>query len=100
MLLLYFGSCTVGLPAVVTFAQLATLKTRDGFSYAEACKTLENMGCDVVGLNCSSGPDVMTHLMKDVRRACKGPLAALPVPYRYSTFTQRMSYCIRTLFSF
>lgn len=83
-----------GLPAVVTFAQLATLKTRDGYSYAEACKTLEDMGCDVVGLNCSSGPDVMSHLMKDIRRACKGPIAALPVPYRCTMDAPQMQTLI------
>jgi len=71
-----------GMPAVITFAQLASLKTRDGFTYDVACKALEDIGCDVVGLNCSSGPEVMTHLMRDVRKACKGPIAALPVPYR------------------
>lgn len=71
-----------GLPAVITFAQLATLKTRDGYTYGEACKVLEDMGCDVVGLNCSSGPDVMIELMREIRQKCKGPLAALPVPYR------------------
>jgi betaine-homocysteine S-methyltransferase len=71
-----------GLPSVVTFAQLAHLKTRDGFTYAEACRQLEEAGADVVGLNCSSGPEVYIHMMKEVRKACKGPIAALPVPYR------------------
>jgi betaine-homocysteine S-methyltransferase len=71
-----------GLPSVITFAQLATLKTRDGYTYHDACKALEDAGCSVVGLNCSSGPDVMTSLMRDIRRSCKGPIAALPVPYR------------------
>lgn len=71
-----------GLPAVITFGQANISHTRDGYTYAEACKALEDNGAAVVGLNCSSGPQIMTSIVPEIRQACKGPIACLPVPYR------------------
>jgi len=73
-----------GRPSVIMFAQhdFEHKATRDGVPFPEACAKLENHGADVVGLNCSSGPNIMLELMRDIRKATKGPLAALPVPYR------------------
>jgi methionine synthase I (cobalamin-dependent) len=57
--------------------------TRDGLSFPEACKRLFAAGATVAGLNCSCGPQVMTDMMRDIRKACPNNyLAALPVPYR------------------
>jgi betaine-homocysteine S-methyltransferase len=70
-----------GLPAVVTFSPVAAV-TCDGFSLAEACKRLENNGCDVVGLNCGRGPTTMLPILREIRQAVSGHVAALPVPYR------------------
>jgi len=55
---------------------------REGVSPAEACKRLEAAGADVVGLNCSRGPETMLPLLEEVRRAVAVHVAALPVPYR------------------
>jgi betaine-homocysteine S-methyltransferase len=73
-----------GREAVIMFSQhdLKLPGTRDGVKFTDACKQLEDMGADVVGLNCSCGPRVLMDIMKEVRKVCKGHLAALPVPYR------------------
>jgi betaine-homocysteine S-methyltransferase len=70
-----------GLPAVVTFASTADT-TIDGFEFADACKRLEAAGADVVGLNCSRGPDTMLPILERVRAAVDCHVAAQPVPYR------------------
>jgi betaine-homocysteine S-methyltransferase len=71
-----------GFPAVVTLTAHRSLETRDGLSFGEACKQLEAEGADVVGLNCSRGPATMMPLLREVREAVSGHVAALPVPYR------------------
>ena len=69
-------------PAVVTFAMHQEELTRDGLTPAEACQRLEAAGADVVGLNCHRGPATMMPLLKEIRKAVKCHVAALPVPYR------------------
>jgi betaine-homocysteine S-methyltransferase len=71
-----------GLPAVVTVTAHQAPQTRDGFTFGEACKRLEDAGADVVGINCGRGPATMLPLIKEVREAVSGHVAALPVPYR------------------
>ncbi len=71
-----------GLPAVVTMIVHREPVTRDGYAPEEACKRLEERGADVVGLNCSRGPATMLPLVKAIRKAASGHVAALPVPYR------------------
>ena len=71
-----------GLPAVVTLTAHQDPAMREGVSPAEACKRLEAAGADVVGLNCSRGPETMLPLLQEVRRAVSVHVAALPVPYR------------------
>jgi len=73
---------STGLPAVVTLAAHSRPEMLDGPSPADACKRLEDAGADVVGLNCSRGPVMMLPLLRDIREAVKGHVAALPVPYR------------------
>jgi betaine-homocysteine S-methyltransferase len=70
-----------GLPAVVTFASTSDL-TIDGYELDEACKRIEGAGADVVGLNCSRGPQTMLPLIETIRTAVGCGVAALPVPYR------------------
>jgi betaine-homocysteine S-methyltransferase len=70
-----------GLPSVVTFASSED-ETIDGFSFEEACKRVEDAGADVVGLNCSRGPETMLPLLERVRGAVSCPIAGQPVPYR------------------
>ncbi len=71
-----------GKPAVITLAAHQQPETREGWSPAEACRRLEERGADVVGLNCSRGPQTMLPLLKEIRAAVSGHVAALPVPYR------------------
>jgi betaine-homocysteine S-methyltransferase len=70
-----------GLPSVVTFASTSDM-TIDGFRFDEACKRVEEAGADVVGLNCSRGPETMFPILERVRAAVSCPVAAQPVPYR------------------
>jgi len=70
-----------GLPSVVTFASTSDT-TIDGFQFDEACKRVEEAGADVVGLNCSRGPETMFPILERVRAAVSCPVAAQPVPYR------------------
>jgi betaine-homocysteine S-methyltransferase len=72
------------LPAVVTLGS-AEETTRDGYTFADACRILADQGAAVVGLNCSRGPVTMLPLLQQIRAAVTGPVAALPVPYRTTT---------------
>lgn len=71
-----------GLPAVVTLAIHRQPLTREDWTPADACSRLEDAGAAVVGLNCIRGPGTMLPLIRDVREAVGGHVAALPVPYR------------------
>jgi betaine-homocysteine S-methyltransferase len=71
-----------GLPAVVTLAMHQEPVTRDGLTPEEACRRLEDAGATVVGLNCIRGPQTLMPMLRAVRAACDGHVAALPVPYR------------------
>jgi betaine-homocysteine S-methyltransferase len=70
-----------GLPAVVTLA-VHQEGLRDGIPLAESVRRLEQAGAAVVGLNCARGPATMLPLLREIRAAMAGPVAALPVPYR------------------
>ncbi|HEY3181621.1 MAG TPA: homocysteine S-methyltransferase family protein [Gaiellaceae bacterium] len=70
-----------GLPSVVTFASTEP-RTIDGYEFDEACKRLEAAGADVVGLNCSRGPETMLPLIEKIRAAVDCHVAAQPAPYR------------------
>ena len=71
-----------GLPAVITMVFHRHPETREGWSPEEACRRLKDAGADVVGINCSRGPQTMLPLLVSLREAVPGHLAALPVPYR------------------
>jgi len=57
-------------------------KTRDGYTPEDACKILEDLGSEVVGLNCSRGPKMTMQLLPKIREKVSCHVAALPVPYR------------------
>jgi betaine-homocysteine S-methyltransferase len=69
-------------PAVMTFSIHREDKVREGWTSAQTCQRLEAAGADVVGLNCHRGPKTMLPLLKQIRKAVKCTVAALPVPYR------------------
>jgi betaine-homocysteine S-methyltransferase len=72
----------VNLPAVVTIAPMGENIMRDGVSIVDTCKELEQRGADVVGLNCFRGPATMMPYLKEIRKAVKCHVAALPINYR------------------
>jgi betaine-homocysteine S-methyltransferase len=71
-----------GQTAVVTLAIHKDGTVREGTDPAEACRQLEAAGADVVGLNCTRGPDTLLPMLEEVRAAVSVPVAGLPVPYR------------------
>jgi betaine-homocysteine S-methyltransferase len=71
-----------GLIAVTNFSIKATDKTRDGHTPEDACKIMEDLGADVVGLNCYRGPKMTMKFLPKIREKVSCHVAALPVPYR------------------
>ena len=71
-----------GLIAVTNFSIKATDKTREGYSPEDACKMMEDLGADVVGLNCYRGPKMTMKFLPKIREKVSCHVAALPVPYR------------------
>ncbi|KAK6170806.1 hypothetical protein SNE40_019110 [Patella caerulea] len=71
-----------GLPAVITLVPYSPKRTVDGVPFPQALRQLEEAGAAVVGVNCGRGPATMIPILKDIRQVCKGPIAALPVPFR------------------
>ena len=53
------------LPAVVNLTTVSPT-TGDGFAYDDACKQLEDLGADVVGLNCGRGPATLMPIVDQV----------------------------------
>ena len=72
----------VGLIAVTNFSIKKGDKTREGHTPGEACKMMEDLGGDVVGLNCYRGPKMTMKLLPEIRNKVYCHVAALPVPYR------------------
>lgn len=77
------------LPVVLNFAPIYE-KSKDGYDWIEACKIVQKHGADVVGFNCTRGPKTLLPLIEKLRKAVKGPIAAVPVPYR--TTDQQQSF--------
>ena len=73
-----------GKPSVITFG-LDADGLHDGADGTTACKRVADAGADVVGLNCSRGPNTMLPLIDGIRAAVNCHVAALPVPYRTTT---------------
>ena len=73
-----------GLIAVCNFAIPRGDKTREGHTAEDACKMMEDLGADVVGLNCYRGPEMTMKLLKKVREKVSCHVAGLPVPVSYT----------------
>lgn len=73
-----------GLPCVVTLSAHRTQEMFDGVDVVDACRRLEALGADVVGLNCQRGPATLAPLIREIRTAVSTHVAALPVAYRTS----------------
>ena len=61
------------MPSVVTFAPTNMNRTEGdrGLSYGDACRELERLGADVVGINCFRGPQSVLPVIKEVREKCQ-----------------------------
>lgn len=70
-----------GLPSLITFIPTRD-RTDDGYTWEEACKTLEGNGADIVGLNCGRGPNTVYGFLERIRGSVKCCVAAQPVAYR------------------
>ena len=60
-----------GVPAVITLACYFFDKTTDDVPHPQALRELEELGADVVGLNCGRGPATILPLLKECRKVCK-----------------------------
>ncbi len=68
--------------AVTNFAIPKGDLTRCGQTPEDACKMMEDLGADVVGLNCYRGPEMTMKFLPKIREKVSCHVAALPVPYR------------------
>ena len=73
--------------------------TIDEIPLPDALRMLEELGADVVGLNCSRGPETILPLMEDIKSKCKVHVA---LAYKFNnkitgclinTGTARVSAC-------
>ena len=71
-----------GLIAVTNFSIPKGDVTRCGQTPEDACKMMEDLGADVVGLNCYRGPEMTMKFLPKIREKVSCHVAALPVPYR------------------
>lgn len=66
------------LPRAVMITVTETGKCADGTSPEDAARNLEAWGAQVVGANCSSGPDIVLRTIERMRAVTKLPIAAMP----------------------
>ena len=71
-----------GLIAITNFSIPKGDLTRCGQTPEDACKMMEDLGADVVGLNCYRGPEMTMKFLPKIREKVSCHVAALPVPYR------------------
>ena len=66
------------LPAFVTMSFEEDGRTFTGCTVASMARTLEGLGADAVGLNCSLGPDKLYPLLKELCKNTRLPVIAKP----------------------
>lgn len=66
------------LPVLCTFSVSSDGMLYFGGSLTEAAQTLEALGADAVGVNCSSGPDQLESVIRNLREAVEVPIVAKP----------------------
>lgn len=71
-----------GLPSMVTMSYENSPKSYEGHGPGECAKRLVDAGADIVGINCLRNPESTLPLMREVRAAVPGFIAAQPVAYR------------------
>lgn len=73
---------TTGLPVVTTMSFEREPRSYEGASPADCARRLQDAGADVVGVNCLRNPDLTLPLVREMREAVTGYLAAQPVAFR------------------
>ena len=66
------------LPVFVTMSFDATGRTFTGCTPASMARTLEGLGADAVGVNCSLGPEEMIPIIREIRENTNLPVIAKP----------------------
>ena len=66
------------LPVLVTMSFEASGRTFTGCTVASMARTLEGLGADAIGLNCSLGPDLLAPLLKELCENTHLPVVAKP----------------------
>ena len=66
------------LPVLVTMSFEADGRTFTGCTVASMARTLEGLGADAIGLNCSLGPDKLAPLLKELCEHTRLPVVAKP----------------------
>jgi betaine-homocysteine S-methyltransferase len=74
----------VGMPSMITLGFKADDKTLDGIILEDAFKELEDLGADIVGINCFRDPKMMLPLATRLKKAVSCFVATQPVAYRCS----------------
>ena len=69
---------TCDLPVMVTMTFKEDMRTFYGTDPATALITLQNMGVDAVGANCSTGPDRMIEIIQQMRKYANVPIICKP----------------------
>jgi betaine-homocysteine S-methyltransferase len=70
-----------GLPAMVTMSFEKEARAYEGDSPAECARKLADAGADIVGVNCLRGPEHTLPILKEMREAVSGYVAAQPAAY-------------------
>ena len=70
-----------GVPAVAMMVFYDHEYTMDGYTPAEAAKRLEDLGVDVVGVNCNRPWDTYRHIVRQMREAVSVPVISQPTAY-------------------
>ena len=66
------------LPVFVTMSFEASGRTFTGCTAASMARTLEGLGADAIGLNCSLGPDLLLPILKEICANTSLPVIAKP----------------------
>ena len=66
------------LPVLVTMSFEQTGRTFTGCTIPSMARTLEGLGADAIGLNCSLGPDLLAPLLKELCENTRLPVIAKP----------------------
>ena len=66
------------LPVLVTMSFEESGRTFTGCTVAAMARTLEGLGADAIGLNCSLGPDKLAPLLGELCRSTRLPVVAKP----------------------